>query len=359
VTDQLPAVVVPHDGLDNLARASSLLAGLGPTATMAQLDVSVGDAAIRASIGMELGIPPMQAIMGLRVVKGVLIMPAAMMARLVMCSPLCEYLRCVESTEAICTYETQRRGHPAPDRASYTMDMARRAGLAGKGTWAAHPEAMLEARAKSRLIRRVYPDVVAGAYVEDEGDEIRGAYTSPADVSPPRPRPRPPTAPVLEAEVEPATATDEAPSARAKATAWAAQQGVDEDDLRATGRCGRFSEMSPAQLRDVVPALVRRLPTQQDVPSASREGLMYHLTRRAAGAGWTCTCEAGQFTRRDEGAPCKHAAAAEREYQRRIARIAGAEDEVRALALALTEDGASPDEAETAALVAWRRGVLR
>jgi hypothetical protein len=46
--------------------------------------------------------------------------------------------------------------------------MAKRAGLAGKGTWAAYPHSMLRARCSAELARMVYPDFLFGVYAEGE-----------------------------------------------------------------------------------------------------------------------------------------------------------------------------------------------
>lgn len=56
---------------------------------------------------------------------------------------------------------------------TYTLQDAQRAGLVvGGGTWEKHPGSMCFARAVSNLCRRLFPDVIAGLYVEDEINEI-------------------------------------------------------------------------------------------------------------------------------------------------------------------------------------------
>lgn len=53
-------------------------------------------------------------------------------------------------------------------RTRWTIDMARRAGLAGRGTWSRYPLAMLSARALSDACRYAAPSVLAGVYDPEE-----------------------------------------------------------------------------------------------------------------------------------------------------------------------------------------------
>lgn len=71
--------------------------------------------------------------------------------------------------------------HPAGGSITieWTMDMARKAGLAGKDNWRNYPRAMLRARVISEGIRTVYPGCVVGTYsveeVQDFDDDPRGS----------------------------------------------------------------------------------------------------------------------------------------------------------------------------------------
>lgn len=57
--------------------------------------------------------------------------------------------------------------------ATYSMEDAKRAGLAGKKNWQNNPEDMVVARATTRAMRRFAPDVMVGLVAgEDELDEI-------------------------------------------------------------------------------------------------------------------------------------------------------------------------------------------
>lgn len=131
--------------------------------------------------GASLGIDAMSAIRSMHIIEGKPTLSADLMAGLAKRSTACEYFMLVESTDAVATYETKRRGDPKPVRMSFTIEQARTAQLTGKGTWKAYPAAMLRARAASALARAVYSDLFAGVYDPDELEPTT------IDVTPPTP----------------------------------------------------------------------------------------------------------------------------------------------------------------------------
>lgn len=122
--------------------------------------------------GQELGLPPMASLRGIHVVKGKPILSADAMVGVVMGRGIAEYFRCVSADETSATYETKRHGAPEPQRCTWTIEDAKRAGLTGKDTWKSYPRQLLKARCKAELARDVYPDVLAGCYEDSEGDEL-------------------------------------------------------------------------------------------------------------------------------------------------------------------------------------------
>jgi hypothetical protein len=136
--------------------------------------------------GVELGIEPMQSLTAFHVIKGRITMRADFVVALCVRSPVCKHFTIEESTDKGATYETLREGHATPTRMTYTIAQAQRAGLLSNAQWRNHPEAMLRARCSAALARAVYPDLAAGIYTPDEGEEIaandnpRGALTPPA-----------------------------------------------------------------------------------------------------------------------------------------------------------------------------------
>lgn len=120
--------------------------------------------------GRELGIGPMQSMRGFDVIQGKVSMSSAMIGALILSSPDCEYLTPIEASPTIATYETKRRGAPAPVRMSFTIEEAKQAGLTGKDNYKKNPTAMLLARAQARIGRAVYPDKLLGVYDRDSGE---------------------------------------------------------------------------------------------------------------------------------------------------------------------------------------------
>lgn len=120
--------------------------------------------------GKELGLGPMQSVRGLEVIQGKIAMTSGLIGALILSSPHCEYLIPVESTDAVATYETKRKGAPQPVRMSFTMENAKTAGLSGKDNYKKNPAAMLLARCISKIGRAVYPDKCLGVYDRDSGE---------------------------------------------------------------------------------------------------------------------------------------------------------------------------------------------
>jgi hypothetical protein len=131
--------------------------------------------------GMELGLGPAQALRSIHVVEGKPTLSAQLMVAL--CKSrrdVCAYFTCVETTNDVATYETQRVGEPRAVRMSFSMEDAKRAGVAGKGNWQKFPAAMLRARCSSLLARDCYPDLLSNLYDPDELEPARHPDTPPA-----------------------------------------------------------------------------------------------------------------------------------------------------------------------------------
>jgi hypothetical protein len=198
--------------------------------------------------GAELGLPPMAALRQIHVVNGRAVLSADLMRALVL--RMGGRIRCVESTPDRATF-AGARGEEPEQSITWTMQMAQRAGLVGKGPWQQYPGAMLRARASAELCRLVWPDVVGGLYTPDEMGEARDVRVE---------APAVPVAPeeVVDAEVvpveapapkpEPASEPTPAPKRSPKAKAaplprhvgalWASAQemGLTADDMRQAAR---------------------------------------------------------------------------------------------------------------------------
>lgn len=121
--------------------------------------------------GRELGLSTMQSLGNIYVVEGKVSLSSDLMAAMVLKSPVCEYLRCVEMTPERATYLAKRRGG-AEFRYSFSWEDAGKAGLTGRATYKANPADMLRHRALTKCVRAVFPDVVAGLYSRDEAEDI-------------------------------------------------------------------------------------------------------------------------------------------------------------------------------------------
>lgn len=123
--------------------------------------------------GAELGLAPMQAIRGIKVIKGQPTLSAETMGALVRRrSDVCEYLVLKHSDSTRAVYETKRRGDPAPTTMAFTMEDAQRAGLTGGDNWRKYPAAMLRARCLSAICKAVYSDLVLGLYDPEELESV-------------------------------------------------------------------------------------------------------------------------------------------------------------------------------------------
>lgn len=128
--------------------------------------------------GHELGLTPMQATAALHIIDGKVELSAQLIVSLIRKSGLCDYWMLIESTADIATYETLRKGDPAPIRMSYTRQEAIDAGLAGKDNWRRMMPIMLRRRCQTTIGREVYPEITLGLYDEGELQEMRDGFNT-------------------------------------------------------------------------------------------------------------------------------------------------------------------------------------
>lgn len=173
--------------LDSLSSVASRLYRAGIFAR----DVNSDDKAFAVVLaGYDLGFSPTASARMLSIFHGKVLLSADAMVAVCMAKPdVCAMFRCVSGDDRAATYEARRVSHPSPERLTYTLEMAERAGLTSKNaTWKSHPEAMLRARAASALARRLFPDLVAGLYDPAEfGDDTPAAPVEPAAPPPSTP----------------------------------------------------------------------------------------------------------------------------------------------------------------------------
>ncbi|WP_289008260.1 hypothetical protein [uncultured Thermomonospora sp.] len=130
-------------------------------------------AAVAAAVlaGREQGIGPMTSLTHMHVVEGRPTMSAELKRARVLAAG--HHIHYVEMTSTRCVVRGRRRGSDEWTTVTWTMDDARRAGLAGKANWQRHPRRMLQARATSELCDLLFPDVVGGMpTTEDVADDV-------------------------------------------------------------------------------------------------------------------------------------------------------------------------------------------
>jgi hypothetical protein len=127
--------------------------------------------------GHELGLSPMHALSAVHLISGRPALSAEAMRALVLARG---HTLLVEASDTEATVRCRRREWQAEQWSShtFTLEDAQRAGLAGKGTWASYPRALLTARATSEACRAIFPDVIAGlSYTPEEIGSIEVAPT--------------------------------------------------------------------------------------------------------------------------------------------------------------------------------------
>jgi hypothetical protein len=131
--------------------------------------------AVTAAIlyGREVGLPPMTALTQTHVIEGKPSMSAEAMRAMILAAG--HDLVFEESTGAVCTMRARRRDSEHWTRLSWSIDMARAAGVTGKDNWKKYPRAMLVARCTTDLARMVFPDVIHGFRSVEEVEDLGGS----------------------------------------------------------------------------------------------------------------------------------------------------------------------------------------
>lgn len=147
-------------------------AGVIATSGLAPDRMTADQVAVVALKGRELGVPPMQALSHIHVIKGKPTLSAEMMRALIVRAG--HRIRIVENTATRCVLQGIRRDDPDHvTEVVWDADRAKRAGLGGDN-YRKFSEAMLLARATTELGRAMFADVLMGAsYTPDElGAEV-------------------------------------------------------------------------------------------------------------------------------------------------------------------------------------------
>jgi len=120
--------------------------------------------------GREFGLGAMASLRSFHIIEGKPTMSAqAMMARCLEHAS-CEHFRVVRSecTNELATVSVKRVGWQTPEIYTWSLDDAKRAGLAGRGNWSKYPREMLINRCIAEAARFTWPEVMAGVYAPEE-----------------------------------------------------------------------------------------------------------------------------------------------------------------------------------------------
>lgn len=152
---------------------SAVAAGLVPRGLTAE------QAYLSLLAGRELGLSDVQSLRLVQAIEGRVGLTAQAMGGLL--QRFGGELIWHENTDTVADVEVRFKG--SVRRTRWTIDMARRAGLAGRGTWSRYPMAMLSARALSDACRYAAPSVLAGVY---DPEELASIPTTPEPATSPR-----------------------------------------------------------------------------------------------------------------------------------------------------------------------------
>lgn len=146
---------------------------MATTATKSKMFSKIGEESGLLSLMLmarELGLPPMQSIMGgLNIIQGKVEISPRMMNTMIRKAG--HKLEIIDSSDQICKIKGIRHDTKEEYVSSFSLDDARKAGLVKSGgAWEKYASDMLFARCISRLARRLFADVISTAYVEGEID---------------------------------------------------------------------------------------------------------------------------------------------------------------------------------------------
>jgi hypothetical protein len=135
--------------------------------------------------GDEVGLGPMQSLAKINVIEGKPSLAAEAQRALIFAAGHDMWLE--ELTVTKCTWAGRRSNSDQTSRVTWSLDDARRAGLAGRPSWRAYPRQMLSARASAELARAIFADAIGGLAATEELEDVVGSGDAGDEGSPPDP----------------------------------------------------------------------------------------------------------------------------------------------------------------------------
>lgn len=141
-----------------------------------------GDVLVAVQYGLELGLPPMQAVQSVAVINGKPSVYGDALLAVVQRSGLLESIEEFDASKAFTEKrgwcKVKRKGDPVPNEASFTWKDAELAKLIGKqGPWSMYPGRMLQMRARGFALRDKFADVLKGAITVEEAQDYEVVAT--------------------------------------------------------------------------------------------------------------------------------------------------------------------------------------
>ncbi len=159
----VPIKVVPQTSIlpsrDELSVILAIAGEVSLGKTVLPKDMTKPEAFAVMLAGREIGVPPMTALRHIFVVNGKTDLDGQLMQGIVLANDTSAEFVIHESTGLKVDIELKRQGRP-PFRVEYTIDDAKKAGLAEKGPWKAFPRDMLFWHTMKRVCRRGAPDLI-------------------------------------------------------------------------------------------------------------------------------------------------------------------------------------------------------
>jgi hypothetical protein len=217
---------------------------------------AAAQAVVKVLAGRELGFGPVASMTGINVIKGRITLSANLIAAAIRRSGRYDY-RVRRLDDQGCEIEFLMAGMVI-GISTFTVDDARKAGLAGGDNWRRYPRNMLFSRAVSNGAKWYAPDVFGGAvYTPDELDpqarldpETGALLTTPAG-------------PVVEAEVVEAEPAIEADGLHARVAALVAETHTDLSRVLTHYRATVIDDLSASQCAEAIRVLLARKKVSQ------------------------------------------------------------------------------------------------
>lgn len=150
---------------------------------------SATDLIIAMNFGREAGLTLTQSVSKVYVVNGAPKMHSGAPMAVVMASGLLRDRKITWNKEGTSCTVWMKRGFrdsaiEVENEWTFTLDDAKRAGLAGKGPWLSFPRNMLYARACNTCIEQLFPDLLAGLVTDGMDSDVPMTVTAVADATP-------------------------------------------------------------------------------------------------------------------------------------------------------------------------------